>query len=278
MAPAVRLTPELAAACVEAAGAAFGGRAELAIHRQCFLSDGHFAGPDEARLAAFLDIANDPAFDALWFARGGYGACRIAEAAVAGLAPPALEKAYLGYSDAGFLLAALDRAGATRVAHGPMAVDVMREGGAAAVARALAWLVDGEAEAIEPGVDPGRGALAFNLTVLSQLLGTPLEPDFTGRELIVEDVGEHLYRIDRHFFHVTSNRAVRRCAGLRLGRVSSVPANDPAFAGDEETIARDWCARSGIRYLGRADIGHDAANRIVPFRPFSGARPSPASP
>ena len=35
----------------------------------------------------------------------------------------------------------------------------------------------------------------------------------------------------------------------------------------EEEVARFWCERAGIAYLGRADIGHDAANKIVPFGP-----------
>ncbi len=80
---------------------------------------------------------------------------------------------------------------------------------------------------------------------------------------MVEEVAEHLYAIDRLFFHVTEH--LRGIAGLRLGRISDVPENDRPFGSDAEEIARYWCARSGIPYLGRADIGHDAANRIVPF-------------
>src|SRR6266567_9037681 len=111
---------------------------ELVIHPQCFLSDGHFAGPDEARLAALREVMADPSVDAVWFARGGYGSNRIAEAAVADLPAAARSKAYLGYSDSGFLLAAFDKAG-LEVAHGPMVQDVAREGGEAAVHRALDW-------------------------------------------------------------------------------------------------------------------------------------------
>jgi muramoyltetrapeptide carboxypeptidase len=69
------------------------GGVEIVVHRQCFLSHGHFAGDDAARTAAFLDFANDPAFDAVWFARGGYGACRLVEGAFAGLAAAAEGKA-----------------------------------------------------------------------------------------------------------------------------------------------------------------------------------------
>ena len=60
-------------------------RVELVFHPQCFLPAGHFAGTDAERAAAFVEVANDPAFDAVWFARGGYGSCRIAEAALAEL-------------------------------------------------------------------------------------------------------------------------------------------------------------------------------------------------
>jgi muramoyltetrapeptide carboxypeptidase len=41
--------------------------------------------------------------------------------------------------------------------------------------------------------------------------------------------------------------------------------NDPEFGRNEEDIAQDWCARAGIAWLGRADIGHDAENKVVPF-------------
>jgi muramoyltetrapeptide carboxypeptidase len=63
------------------------GDCELAIHPQCFLSDGHFAGPDEARLAALREVMADASVDAVWVARGGYGSNRIAEAALVDLPP-----------------------------------------------------------------------------------------------------------------------------------------------------------------------------------------------
>ncbi|HVM38463.1 MAG TPA: LD-carboxypeptidase [Sphingomicrobium sp.] len=238
------------------------GDCELVIHPQCFLSDGHFAGADEHRLAAFREVAADPGIDAIWLARGGYGSNRIAEAAVAGLPPTARGKLVMGYSDGGFLLAALHRAG-VEVAHGPMPADVLREDGEAAVGRALDWLVRRDPAALEPGL--AEPAFAFNLTVLSHLLGTPLEPDFTGAELLIEEVSEHHYRIDRLMFHVTADRNVRQAAQIRLGRASDIPANDVDFGRNEEAIVADWCARSGIRFGGRADIGHDAANKVVPF-------------
>ena len=238
------------------------GDCELMVHPQCFLVDGHFAGSDEQRLSALRETMARDDVDAIWFARGGYGSNRIAEAALADLPDAARAKTYLGYSDAGFLLAGLHKAGLP-VAWGPMPQDVLREGGEAAVQRALDWLVRRDPLALEPDLQPP--AMAFNLTVLATLLGTVLEPDFSGVDLLIEDVGEHHYRIDRTMFHVTASANVRRASRLRLGRVGDIPSNDPDFGRDECDIVEEWCRRFGIPYGGRADIGHDVGNRVVPF-------------
>ena len=238
--------------------------AEIVFHPQCFLTHHHFAGDDATRAAAFAEFANDPGLDAIWFARGGYGACRMAEAGLARLEPCALAKTYLGYSDAGTLLAPLYSRGAN-VAHGPMCQDIVRQEGEAAVARALAWLVDRDPAALEPELDHARPAAAFTIAVLCQLLGTPLQPDLAGHVLLLEEVAEYMYRIDRSLFTITSNPAIRAIAGVRLGRCHDVPANIVDFGLDEEEIAREWCRRADIPWLGRADIGHDSANKVVPF-------------
>ena len=269
-APAAPLAREDAARVVALAAAHF-PQAELHIHEQSFAQSGHFAGDDATRLAAFLECANNPTINAVWFARGGYGSNRLAEAALAGLGPAASAKRYLGYSDMGYLLAALYRARIGHPAHGPMLADIRREGGEAAVLRALAYLCDapeGEGEGLEPSLaGETRPVVAFNLTTLAMLCGTPLMPDLSGHVVMVEEVSEHLYAIDRLFFHATAHLAKvpGGIAGLRLGRVSDVPENDRAFGSGAEEIARDWCARHGIAFLGSADIGHDAGNSIVPF-------------
>lgn len=239
------------------------GDCEVAIHPQCFLSDGHFAGTDEQRLSALREVMDDPTVEAVWFARGGYGSNRIAEAAVADVPEAARSKLYLGYSDAGFVQAGLHNAG-LEVAWGPMPQDLMREGGRPAVTRALDWIVRRDPSALEP--DLRQPAMAFNLTVLAALLGTVLEPDFAGVDLLIEDVNEHHYRIDRTMFHVTGSPNVRRVSRLRLGRVGDIPSNDPDFGRDEVAIVKEWCERSGINFGGRADIGHDVLNRVVPFK------------
>jgi muramoyltetrapeptide carboxypeptidase len=275
VAPASRLSPEVADRVLGLAARLYPGRTpEIVFHPQCFASHGHFAGDDETRAQAFADVANDQSIDAVWFARGGYGSCRVVEAVLGRLTRPARGKAYVGYSDAGMLMAALYRAGFAEVAHGPVAQDILRENGEAAVARALAWMVERAPDALEPTARGGTKTAAFNMTVLSQLLGTSLQPDLSGHVLMLEEVSEAMYRIDRTLFHITSNPEIRRVAGIMLGRCSAITPNEPDFGMDEEAVARYWCAKSGIAWLGRADIGHDADNKIVPFGPVSESRPA----
>ncbi|SIO23152.1 muramoyltetrapeptide carboxypeptidase [Parasphingorhabdus marina DSM 22363] len=239
--------------------------AELVFHDQCFAIAGHFAGPDDLRTDALLSLANDPAIDAIWFARGGYGAARIAEPALAGLTSAAGEKTYMGYSDGGNLLGALYKAGIGAPAHGPMPVDIRRDNGDIAVRRALDWLVHRDKGALEPHVEPGQTYAAFNLMTLAMMVGTPLLPDLSGHVLMVEEIAEYHYAFDRALFNVTTHLADSGLAGLYLGRVSDVPVNNRPFGEETEEIASRWCDRTGIPWLGRADIGHDMENKIVPF-------------
>jgi len=259
-APATPITEEDAARVTALAKTEFPA-VELSFHSQCFAEDGHFAGSDKMRLAALLECANDPGVDAVWFARGGYGGCRIAEDALRKFDRTARDKQFLGYSDGGYLLAGLYRERIGHPVHAPMPVDIRRQGGEEAVRRALAWL-SGDATGLESSLD-AHPAVAFNLTTLAMLCGTRLMPGLAGHVVMVEEVSEHLYAIDRLFFHATAHLA--GIAGLRLGRVSDVPENDRPFGAQPEEIARSWCERHELRFLGHADIGHDCANKIVPF-------------
>lgn len=250
---------------VQALAAKLDARAEIVFHPQCFLSSGHFAGPDADRSAAFLEAANDPSFDAVWFGRGGYGSNRLDEALYPKLNDAARTKIYFGYSDLGFVQARLYALKIGKPVYGPMPSDINRKGGEEAVARALSYLADGNSSGFEPTVREGKKCAAFGLTILSHLVNASWAPDLSGHVIMLEEVGEYHYRIDRCFWTIMQNAGVRKAAGIMLGRCSDIPENDPAFQKAEEEIARYWCERFSVPYLGRADIGHDVANKIVPF-------------
>ena len=238
-----------------------GDRLRLRWAEQCFADGGHYAGSDGAREEALVAAWNDSQVAAVWCARGGAGAQRIAAAAVARF-DRSVAKPLLGYSDAGFLHAAMQVAGIGGAVWGPMPGDLRRDGGEAAVARALRVLA-GEPRA-EDCATPESEAVAYNLTVLCATLGTALQPPLTGRVLMLEDVGEPLYRIDRMLGQLTGQPWFGSLAGVRLGRFTGWE-NDREFGASLEEIARDWLARAGVPLLGAAGIGHDGENGVVGF-------------
>ena len=95
VAPGSRLDPAIADRTVKLARSLAPGL-DLCFHPQCFRSSGHFAGTDEERAHAFLEAANDSGIDAVWFARGGYGAGRVTLLALHRLNDTAARKIYLG--------------------------------------------------------------------------------------------------------------------------------------------------------------------------------------
>ncbi|MBY0520068.1 MAG: LD-carboxypeptidase [Sphingomonas sp.] len=263
VAPAKRIDPGTAALVIDHGRARFPA-IDLVVHPQCYLSDGHFAGPDAARAAAFLEVANDPAIDAVWFARGGYGSNRILSAVIDRLGPAAAAKTYIGYSDLGFLLGALYARRIGRPVHGPLLADILRDGGEATIDRSLGWFATKDQAGLEPGLGT-RPAAAFNLAILATLAGTKWMPDLTDHVLLVEDVSEPLYRIDRMLFQLANATQLKGLAGVRLGRIADVQPNDPPWTEPVATMITRWCADMGVPFLGAADIGHDAGNKLVPF-------------
>jgi hypothetical protein len=101
VAPASRMSPEVAERVPTLARSLYPDRTpEIVFHPQCFASHGHFAGDDETRARAFLDIANDESYDAVWFRRGGYGSFRMVEAVMCRLTEPSRRKCKIaGNSD-----------------------------------------------------------------------------------------------------------------------------------------------------------------------------------
>lgn len=265
VAPARSITQEAAARGAAFAALSFPG-AELHFDPQCFAEAGHFAGIDALRAETFVRYANDPAFDAIWFARGGYGSNRILKDVISRMNDAARRKTYLGYSDMGFLLGALYRHGIGYPCHGPMSTEATERNQGGPAWRALAWLTSKDRRALEPDLD-GRPAAAFNLAILTAMLGTEWVPNLKDHVLILEEVGESFYRIDRMMFQLAGASQLRGLAGIRLGSVTNVPEGDgeEAFGESLDQIMARWCGEMGVPYLGRAKIGHDGNNTVVPF-------------
>ncbi|MEB3253789.1 MAG: LD-carboxypeptidase, partial [Synechococcus sp.] len=155
---------------------------------------GYLAGTDQARRQDLVQSAR-----LLACARGGWGAARLLED------PPAWSPGWLmGFSDVTALLWARQSAGYSGNLHGPLLTTLSRE--PAWSQDRLRRLLFGETVEDLRGTPWGGGQatgplLVANLTVASHLLGSSHVPELRGAILILEDVGEEPYRIDRMLTH-----------------------------------------------------------------------------
>ena len=189
--------------------------AALAGHPSGFL-----AADDDRRLADLEAAFGDDEVAAVFCLRGGYGSQRLLDRLDVA---PLVErpKAFVGFSDLTALHVALGQRAGLMTFHGPnLAGDPRRIGqaGAASLHRAVSG---GEPEVItgEP-LRPGRvraPVVGGNLTLLSTLCGTPDELDAAGAILLLEDVGEAPYRLDRALTHLRRAGMLDGVAGLAFG-------------------------------------------------------------
>jgi muramoyltetrapeptide carboxypeptidase len=233
----------------------------LAVPGECVLErDGYLAGSDDDRLADLNRALRDDSIDAVWCIRGGYGAMRLLE----GIDYEALArrpKAIIGYSDITALHAAVGRRCALVSYHGATARAHLPERTRASLARVLAepWK---QISVTEPSMTPlrrgtARGRLAGgNLALLAALAGTPYAPDLDGAILVLEDVNEAVYRIDRMLTQLWLSGALRSVAGLAFGAFTEIP-DDPANAERPLTrVLEEFAARCGVPCVSGFPMGH----------------------
>ncbi|MGH7125231.1 MAG: S66 peptidase family protein, partial [Stellaceae bacterium] len=182
--------------------------------------EGYLAGSDSQRAHDFNEAIRDDAVDGIWCVRGGYGAMRILPA----LDYDALRrrpKPVLGYSDITALHAAIGSRCGLVSFHAPTARGVLTEFSRDSLVRAVVEGSDScgvAAGALGLRGGRARGRLVGgNLALLAALAGTPYAPDYDEAILVLEDVGEATYRIDRMLRQLILSGALERVAGIAFG-------------------------------------------------------------
>lgn len=208
---------------------------------------GYFSGTDVERLADLNAALRDPAIDAVWCLRGGYGVTRILDG-VDFVALARHPRPVIGYSDITALLAGVTRRAGIVAFHAPTARAEMplftrRHFGVVLTKPEPAGLLEplplppdvlapheNRIVTIRGGVAEGPLA-GGNLTLLQCLIGSPCFPDLDGALLFLEDVNEDLYRIDRMLAHLRMVGALARLRGVLIGRFTGMkrPINDGAL-------------------------------------------------
>jgi muramoyltetrapeptide carboxypeptidase len=226
---------------------------------------GYLAGRDEQRRAD-LTAGVAPLHACV---RGGWGAARLLERPL--IQPPGW---LLGFSDVTSLLWQRLAAGQPGGIHGPLLTTLAAE--PAWSQERLRGLLFGEplddlrGEGWVGGVAEGP-LLVANLTVATHLLGTAHLPALAGAVLILEDVGEAPYRIERMLTHWRLSGALGQLAGLGYGSFSGCDeadarAEEPAeHRFSVEQVLREHSADLGIPVLAGLPVGHAPGNAALPL-------------
>ncbi|XVU29825.1 S66 peptidase family protein [Actinoplanes sp. CA-054009] len=197
-----------------------------------------FAGTDEQRLSDLNGALRDPSVRAVLCLRGGYGMQRIVDG-VDFDAVRADPKLIAGFSDITALHLALWHETGLATIHGPTAGQLDRgpdTPSAQSLRHALMTSspVQVRADSAEdtfpvrvPGTAEGP-LLGGNLAMLTSTIGTPHAPDLTGAILLLEDVNEEPYRVDRMLVHLRRAGWLANLAGIAVGQFTDCVDPDPS--------------------------------------------------
>ncbi len=238
------------------------------VHRDDILErDGYLAGSDERRASELLEAVRDPEVDAIVCARGGYGCHRLIPYLDAQVFRDAA-KPLVGYSDiTTLLLWQRKRAGLLGV-HGPMleSAGALEGESGSALVRALQGTGPPPRYAgrsIVEGWGEGR-LVGGSLSVVVASLGTPWEVDTRDAILMLEDVTELPYRIDRMLQQLRAAGKLERVVGIALGAFTD--CEDERFPEwPVERLFGELFGRLGVPVVAGLPFGHGEENRPWPF-------------
>ncbi|MFN2566377.1 MAG: LD-carboxypeptidase, partial [Gemmatimonadaceae bacterium] len=229
---------------------------------------GYLAGSDAERLADLNTAIQSDRIDGIWCIRGGYGVMRLLER-VDYAALRRRPKALLGYSDVTALHSALITHCELVSFHAPTARSRLTDFARDSLCRAV---VEGQdpcgtaerARTLYPGRARGR-LVGGNLSLLAALTGTPYAADLNGVILVLEDVNEDVYRIDRMLTQLRLSGLLPTCAGIVFGAFTDMPGepgeNVRALDALCDEIARDL----RVPCFAGAPIGHIDDQWTIPL-------------
>ncbi|MGI9428770.1 MAG: S66 peptidase family protein [Bythopirellula sp.] len=245
---------------------------------------GYLAGDDDTRAEELMNAFADPEVAAIFPARGGNGVTRLLDLLDYNFLRKH-PKIVAGFSDITALHLALQSQTGLVTFHSPHPKDGLGtpEGMSELTARTYwrALLADEYDNAIGyevplnereresmstlmPGTARGR-LVGGNLALVTALMGTPYEIDTTDGILLLEDIGEVPYRIDRFLAQLKLAGKLEVLSGVVLGQFTdcSAPTEAPSLTLDE--IFQDYFGELGIPVLQNFPTGHCRDNATLPL-------------
>jgi muramoyltetrapeptide carboxypeptidase len=237
------------------------------IYPHVFKRFGFLGGTDEERAADLNAALNDPQMRAIWCTRGGYGVQRIVDQL--DLAAIARDpKLIIGFSDITALHLALWRRVGLATVHGPVAAQLDKGPGSITALGAFHALMTADpvtirADRSEPTFPirlPGRATgplIGGNLSLVVATVGTPDWPDLTGVILLLEDVNEEPYRVDRMLTQLLRSGVLEGVTGVAIGQFTD--------CGEVNCVLAERLGPLGVPLLGGLPVGHGEQHVALPL-------------
>ncbi len=228
-----------------------------------------YSGTDDERLNGFQEMINHPKVKAILCSRGGYGATRIIDQVDF---KPLVQhpKWIIGFSDITVLLnsALLHQ---VESIHGPMAFQFKDEKYQTSI-ESLRQLLFGEPYVVMaspnalniPGIAKGPIA-GGNLTMLTNMPGTKYDLDLSGKILLLEDIEEYIYKIDRMMVHLKRAGKLQTLAGVIVGHFTDMLDNDPPFGKTVHEVILEHVGKENIPVAFGFPAGHEPENMALFF-------------
>lgn len=239
------------------------------VGEHCLGRTNYFSGTDVERAADLQAAIDDPEVRAIICARGGYGCVRIIDHVnwAALLNDP---KWLIGFSDVTYFhhhLATLDIPSIHATMplnykeNTPQSLDSLTT---VLASNAIQYDWESGTSFSKDGFTNGT-LIGGNLAVISAMIGTDLLPSYENKILFIEDVGEHLYAIDRMFYQLSKSGVLNRISGLIVGGFSNTKDTDTPFGASLEELITAHFKFRNIPIAFNFPAGHQEDNRALIF-------------
>jgi muramoyltetrapeptide carboxypeptidase len=233
---------------------------------------GYFAGTDAQRLDDLNAAIRNPAVDGIWCIRGGYGTARLLPG-VDFEAVVRRPRAIIGFSDVTALHCAIQRECGVISYHGPVARAALTDFARASLETAVIGVGDPCGAAPSARVLRGGAAegvlVGGNLAVLTSLVGTRYAPDLNGSILVLEDIDERTYRIDRMLRQLQLAGLLANCRAIVFGECTDCAEGTQSGSRSLDEVLLEMAELIGIPCVAGAPIGHIDDQWTVPLGAYA---------
>jgi len=261
--PAGYVAPERIAFCVEVL-ARWGFKVK--IGQTIGTGQFYFSGKDEERVADLQEMLDDNNVKAILMGRGGYGTSRIIDA-LDFTRFREQPKWICGFSDITVLHSHIHTTLGIATLHSPMSGAFNAESENSYYIQSLRKALTGEPLTYSfKASDYNRNGTAEgllvggNLAMLAHLSGSVSQLDTTGKILFIEDIGEHLYNIDRLLLNLKRSGQLEHLAGMLVGSFTDLQDTERPFGQTLEEIIWDKVEAYDYPVAFNVPCGHDTEN------------------